>query len=70
MSVINLELEDDLTALLYQQNQPLQITVREFVVLELYRRGAFRAAKPRKRWRWRALISCATPRDWASRSSI
>ena len=45
MSVINLELEDDLTALLFEQNQPLQNTVREFVVLELYRRGAISSGK-------------------------
>ena len=45
MSVINLELEDDLTALLHQSNQPLQQTAREFIVLELYRRGAISSGK-------------------------
>ncbi len=45
MSVINLNLEDDLTALLHESNQPIQKTVREFVVLELYRRGAISSAK-------------------------
>lgn len=45
MSAIQLELEDDLTALLHQQNQPLQSTVREFVVLELYRRGTVSSGK-------------------------
>ena len=45
MSVINLNLEDDLTALLHESNQPVQKTVREFVVLELYRRGAISSGK-------------------------
>ncbi len=45
MSVINLNLEDDLTALLHESNQPIQKTVREFVVLELYRRGAISSGK-------------------------
>jgi len=45
MSVINLNLEDDLTALLHQSNQPVQETVREFVVLELYRRGSISSGK-------------------------
>lgn len=45
MSVINLDLEDDLTALLHESNQPIQKTVREFVVLELYRRGAISSGK-------------------------
>ncbi len=45
MSVINLHLEDDLTALLHESNQPVHKTVREFVVLELYRRGAISSGK-------------------------
>lgn len=45
MSVINLNLEDDLTALLHESNQPIHNTVREFVVLELYRRGAISSGK-------------------------
>ena len=45
MSVINLNLEDDLTALLHESNQPVQQTVREFVILELYRRGALSSGK-------------------------
>lgn len=45
MSVINLHLEDDLTALLHESNQPVQKTVREFVVLELYRRGTISSGK-------------------------
>lgn len=45
MSVINLNLEDDLTALLHESNQPVQKTVHEFVVLELYRRGAISSGK-------------------------
>ncbi len=45
MSAIQLDLEEDLTALLRQSNQPVQSTVREFVVLELYRRGAISSGK-------------------------
>lgn len=45
MSVIELNLEDDLTALLHQSNQPLQKTVHEIVVLELYRRGSISSGK-------------------------
>lgn len=45
MRAINLNLENDLVALLYQSNQPLQETVREFVVLELYRRGTISSGK-------------------------
>ena len=45
MSAIQLNLEDDLTALLRQENQPVGVTVREFVVLELYRRGSLSSGK-------------------------
>lgn len=45
MNSIKLNLEDDLTALLRQSNQPVGETVREFVVLELYRRGAISSGK-------------------------
>ncbi len=45
MRAININLENDLTALLHQSNQPLQETVREFVVLELYRRGTISSGK-------------------------
>ena len=45
MNTINLNLEEDLTALLRQPNQPVQSTVREFVVLELYRRGTISSGK-------------------------
>jgi len=45
MSVIQLDLEEDLTALLHASNQPVQATVREFVILELYRRGAISSGK-------------------------
>ena len=40
-----IQLEGDLAALLYGQNQPLQSTVREFVVLELYRRGTLSSGR-------------------------
>lgn len=55
MNVINVSLEDDLTALLHESNQPVQQTVREFVVLELYRRGEIssgKAAESLKMSRW------------------
>lgn len=45
MSVIHLNWEDDLTALLRETNQPVPQTVREFVVLELYRRGTISSGK-------------------------
>jgi hypothetical protein len=40
MSAITLSLEDELTSLLNQTNQPIERAVRELIVLELYRRGA------------------------------
>lgn len=38
-------LHEDLTALLSSANQPLEHTVHEFVVLELYRRAAISSGK-------------------------
>lgn len=45
MNTINLTLEDDLTALLLATNQPLQQAAREFIILELYRRGTLSSGK-------------------------
>ena len=45
MSTVNLELEEDLVALLHQLNQPVQHAARELIVLELYRRGAISSGK-------------------------
>jgi len=45
MASLNLDLEDDLVALLHQLNQPLKQSVREFIVLELYRRGSISSGK-------------------------
>jgi predicted HTH domain antitoxin len=45
MSTISLDLEEDLVALLRQSNQPVERMAREFIVLELYRRGAISSGK-------------------------
>lgn len=45
MNAISLNLEDDLTAMLHETNRPVQQTVREFIILELYRRGTISSGK-------------------------
>ncbi|HEU5012016.1 MAG TPA: UPF0175 family protein [Roseiflexaceae bacterium] len=45
MTIVTLRLEEELTALLQQPDQPLQQTAREFIILELYRRGALSSGK-------------------------
>lgn len=45
MSVVSVDLEEDLAALLHELNQPVGKLVREFVVLELYRRGSISSGK-------------------------
>jgi predicted HTH domain antitoxin len=45
MSTVRIDLEDDLVALLHSLNQPVQRTVRELIVLELYRRGTISSGK-------------------------
>jgi predicted HTH domain antitoxin len=45
MNTLNLNLEDDVTALLLATNQPLHQAAREFIILELYRRGAVSSGK-------------------------
>lgn len=45
MSTIALSLEDELTALLRQTNQPIELAAREMIVLELYRRGMISSGK-------------------------
>jgi predicted HTH domain antitoxin len=45
MSVIQLELEDDLAALLQGANRPIEQTAREMIVLELYRQGRVSSGK-------------------------
>ena len=45
MSMVQLELEDELMALLGQTDQPVQRVVREFIILELYRRGAISSGR-------------------------
>jgi predicted HTH domain antitoxin len=45
MSTIRLDLEDDLVALLYQLNQPVERAALELMVLELYRRGMISSGK-------------------------
>ncbi len=39
MSVVTVQLDEDLAALLHSSNQSLQHTASELMVLELYRRG-------------------------------
>jgi len=45
MSTINIDLEEDVMALLRQSNQPVERAARELIVLELYRRGAISSGK-------------------------
>lgn len=45
MNTISLDLEDDVTALLLATNQPLHQAAREFIILELYRRGTLSSGK-------------------------
>jgi len=45
MRTISIDLEEDVVALLRQSNQPVERTVRELIVLELYRRGAISSGK-------------------------
>jgi len=48
MTIIQLELEDDLLALLHHGNQPVQHAARELIVLELFRRGKLSSGKAAK----------------------
>jgi hypothetical protein len=45
MTVVQLDLEDEIAALLRQSNRPVSQTAREFIVLELYRRGGISSGK-------------------------
>lgn len=45
MSTTRVDIDDDVTALLHELNQPVQEVVREFLVLELYRRGTISSGK-------------------------
>ncbi len=45
MSEVSVQLEDEVVALLRQFNQPIQRSVRELVVLELYRRSSISSGK-------------------------
>jgi predicted HTH domain antitoxin len=45
MSTINIDLEEDVVALLRQSNQPVERAARELIVLELYRRGTISSGK-------------------------
>jgi len=45
MSNASIDLKDDLAVLLHSLNQPIQLTVREFIILELYRRGSISSGK-------------------------
>lgn len=45
MNSITLDIGNDIAALLQRANQPVQTTAREFIVLELYRRGTISSGK-------------------------
>ena len=45
MSAVSIQVEDDLAALLSSSNQSLEQTVRELMVLELFRRGTLSSGK-------------------------
>lgn len=45
MSGVQLDLDEDLVALLHQLNQPIKRAARELMVLELYRRGTISSGK-------------------------
>ena len=45
MSMVQMELDEELVALLRQTNQPLPQAARECIVLELYRRGVLSSGK-------------------------
>ncbi len=45
MSTIELDLEEDLIAMLYQLNQPVERAALELIVLELYRRRMISSGK-------------------------
>lgn len=45
MNTITLDIEEDIAALLHGTNQTAQSTAREFIVLELYRRGTVSSGK-------------------------
>lgn len=45
MRAVQLELGEDLVALIQRGNQPIQQTARELIVLELYRQGRVSSGK-------------------------
>ena len=45
MNTVSVQVDEDLAALLYSANQPIQRTARELMVLELYRRGSISSGK-------------------------
>jgi predicted HTH domain antitoxin len=45
MNTVRIDLEEGLTALLHQTNQPVEKAAREMIVLELYRRGSISSGK-------------------------
>ena len=45
MSTVTVQLDDEVIALLHAENQPVQRTVREWMILELYRRGTLSSGK-------------------------
>ena len=45
MSTVNLELDQDVIAILEQQHQPIGEAARDMIVFELYRRGSLSSGK-------------------------
>lgn len=45
MTTVELELDDAIVSVLHQQKQPLEASVLELIVLELYRRGEISSGK-------------------------
>lgn len=45
MTTISLALEDELATLLQERHQPVERSAREFIILELYRRGDISSGK-------------------------
>lgn len=63
MNTITLDIEEDIAALLHGTNQTAQSTAREFIVLELYRRGTVSSGKASEllnmsRWEFVRYASC------------
>ena len=45
MSMVTIDLEDEIAALLHQSNRPLDQAARELMIFELFRRGSVSSGK-------------------------